>query len=193
MKAKDIVLIILGGLAFLFLYLFLEEHQRRKRAEQLAARALGERDFFKTAYLNQLETMLIQNDAPSDTLKELEKLKNFYEDINVEVHKQIQTVINLLKDEYKEKAILDMAKIVEVILKDSYEKEENKKCNKTFHKLLEYAESKNWIDAQDRSFAIYVKRIRNEEGHELNVSIEHREACLAIFSGIHLAYKLTKK
>ncbi len=193
MKAKDILQLVSLVLVLAMVYIIISQAKRNKMLEKIAAKAIGERDFYKRTYLNQLEALLIDTEAPNEILKELEGLKNFYEEIDIEVHKQLQTIISLVKEGHKEKAVFDLTKIIEVILKSSYEKEESKKCKVNFHKLLEYAENKEWISNHEHSYAKFIKKIRNEEGHELNVTIENREAYIAIFSGIQIAYKLTKK
>lgn len=191
MKKRDVIILICIVIIFAIIFAFIKQVERNKWLEKIAAKAEGERDYYKKAYLNKLETMLVKSEAPSEILKELEALKDHYENLDIEVHKQLNTVIKLLNDDHKEKAIFDLSKIVEVLLKKSYQKIEQKKCKIRFYQLLDYAKGKNWFNEVDHSFAMNIKQIRNEEGHQLNVEIDTNEAYLAIFSGIHLAHKLS--
>jgi hypothetical protein len=189
MKTKDILFIILSAIVLLLLIAFIDEKSRRKRLEKIAAKAIGERDFYKNSYLNLLETKLLESNAPNEVVLEIENLMTYYENIDIEVHKQLNTIIKLLQDGHKEKAILDLTKIIETLLKNKFEEIEGKKGKKLFQ-LLEYARDKEWIKPIDFAFSELIRSIRNKEGHELNNIVDNRTAYLAIFSGIEIIYKI---
>jgi len=191
-KTRDIFFIAGAILLLVMIYLFIKENERSNRLERIAARAIGERDYYKKSYLNQLETKLIETDAPHDLLKELEGLKVHFENVDTQIHKQINTVMNLLTDGYKEKAIFDLSKVIENILKHSYEKVENTKCKMKFYKLLEYAVKHDWISQEEHQFAKAIKKIRNNEGHQLNSEVDLKDASTAILSGVKIIYHLPK-
>lgn len=192
MKGKNIFWIIIGGFFLLLLWLLRQETKKREVAEKIAANAIGERDFYKSKYLNLLESKLIESDAPNEIIKELESLMNHFDKIDIKVHEQLNTIIKLLNDGYKEKAILDLTKVIENLLKDTFEKIEGKK-GKKLYQLLEYARDKNWIKPHEFAFSELIRSIRNKEGHELNNTIDNRTAYLAIFSGIEIIYKIPRQ
>jgi hypothetical protein len=195
MKAKDIHLLILAVIAFVFYVLWNNEKEQRIKQEEINRLLYKEIDGIKQSYLSLLIAFMVDKaSAKPDTIAELEALKGELDELDKDNHLEIDSVIRHVNLKEYSKALRDLAKIVENKLKEQVEKDEtfNGK-HKTLANMLKHAFSCKWISEQDYHNGLNLKDIRNEESHELGVKVSSLEAGLSVLAGIKLVYVLGKR
>jgi hypothetical protein len=195
MKAKDIPLLILAVIAFVFYVLWNNEKEQRIKQEEINHLLRKEIDGIKQSYLSLLIAFMADKaSAKPDTIAELEALKGELDELDKDTHLEINSVIRHVNLKEYSKALRDLAKIVENKLKEQIEKDEtfNGK-HKTLANMLKHAFSSKWISEQDYHNGLNLKDIRNKESHELSVEVSSLDAGLSVMAGIKLVYVLGKR
>jgi hypothetical protein len=127
-----------------------------------------------------------------DVLKELQKLKTDIDNLDQNIHIELDSVIKRVNDGENTKAIKDLAKIVENNLKVKVENDTKFKNKPMLHNLLEHALNCKWISNRQYENGMLLKEIRNKESHELAVKEESINIGIAIFAGIDILYSVSK-
>jgi hypothetical protein len=195
MKAKDIPLLVIAVVAFVFYILWNNEQEQRKKQEEINRLLHKEIDGIKQSYLSLFIVFMAEKvNAKPDTVKELEALKGELDELDKDTHLEIDSVIRHVNLGEYSKALRDLAKIVENKLKEQIEKDETfKEKRKTLANMLKHAFSCKWISEQDYHNGLNLKDIRNEESHELAVNVSSLDAGLSVLAGIKLVYVLAKR
>lgn len=192
-KIKTILIAAISAFALIFAWLFITERERGRRKDDLIAKLAKENHELKNGYLSLLEKYLTnQGKASPDVITELQKLKSEIDDLETEVHIELDSVIRLVNQGEGTKAVKDLAKIVENKLKAKALKDAEFKKSPMLHNLLEHALKCQWITKQQFENGLLLKDIRNKESHELAVQEEPRKIGMSIFAGVDLIYTLQK-
>lgn len=193
MKAKDIGIAILILLVIAGIWLFVNEKKKNNLLEKVVDRLTNENESLKKSYLDLLQRyLIIQKETAPDILEELEKLKDQFVTLNKDVHIELKSVIQHMDNGNGAKAVKDLAKIIENILKEKVLQDQSFKKKPMLANLLEHAKNCNWINPQEHAYGELLREIRNKESHELNVQVEPHRIGLAIFSGIQIIYSLSQ-
>ncbi len=191
MKFKSLIIIVFLGLILLILWLFIDERNKSKRLSLLINKMKNENDKLKKSYFVLLEEFLkIQGNVGPDIITELKKLKSYPDNLTVDVHYEIDSVIKLIREGDGVKAVKDLAKIIETKLREKTSNDEKFNKQPKLHFLLEHAKNCGWIKQRSFENGMLLKQIRNEESHQLAVKKELYEIGMAIFGGIEIIYEI---
>lgn len=191
MKPKTVAIIVISLVTLLLIWLFINERERNNRLTRVVNKLTKENEKLKQGYIELLEKYLqTQSNVAPDIIAELQKLKSKTDNLETDVHYEIDSVIRLVNQGEGVKAVKDLAKIVETKLKEKAIKDENFKKQPKLHFLLEHARDCKWIKSRAFENGLLLKDIRNEESHELAVQKEQYEIGMAIFGGIEILYAL---
>ncbi len=180
-----------GVIALIAIWLFIDERQRLRKKESLIEKLNQEKESFKKAYLELLTRYLKDEKSMTpDLVEEINKLKNNTDNLDADVHVELDSVLNQMKNGKGSKAVKDLAKIVENELKKKVRQDHKFKQKPMLHNLLKYARDCNWISKLQFENGLKLKDIRNKESHELAVRVNKRELGLTLFAGIDLLYAL---
>lgn len=192
MKPKTIALIVSLLVILLVVWLFTDEREHNKRLQKIVNKLTRENDNLKRGYFELLEKYLqTQPNVTPDIISELQKLKSKTDNLETNVHYEIDSVIRLVNQGEGAKAVKDLAKIVETKLKEKATNDTTFKKQPKLHFLLEHARDCKWIKSRAYENGMLLKDIRNEESHELAVQKEQYEIGMAIFGGIEILYALS--
>jgi hypothetical protein len=194
-KARDIPVLTALVLALICYILWQNEKEQRKKQEEINHLLRKEVERIKQAYLDLLISFVAEGaSAKPDTIRELEALKGEIDELDKGTHLEIDSVIRHVTEGEHSKALRDLAKIVENRLKEQIHKDQSfGKKNPTLANMLSHALSSKWIDEQEYHNGIGLKDIRNEESHELAVTVTPLDACINVLAGIKLIYVLAKR
>jgi len=132
----------------------------------------------KAEEIEKLKETLKSNDLISETVKaQLLELLDKHPHIDEDVKEELRQDAMLIGIQQETKAILNLAKIVENLLKKLFKDDmlfkaylkENKKGKPVFADYLDFAKESKVIPTEDYHLISVLKTIRNEEAHELNV------------------------
>jgi len=194
MKAKDYIIIILLIFSLLVTWVLLDERQRAKRKDEIIDKLRKENDELKKAYLSLLEEHLRkQPDLEPSVLRELQKLKSEIDELDSPTHLELDSVVRHVVQKEYSKAVRDLAKILEVVLRKKINNDVSSKRQQNFHSLIEYARNCKWITDQEFHNLQQLKDVRNKESHELAVVIHPIDAGLMVFAGIKTLYTVSRK
>lgn len=146
--------------------------------------------------LHDLRAMINGSDHIEEGVKKkLNSLIDTYRDIDIKVSNELTAAMALIDAKQPTKAAFSLAKIVENLLKEKYQEDEGFKRflgrrRVNFHEYLEYAKDDKLIEKEEFHFAKGLKEIRNEEGHELDVTKTDSFLHTAFFASIGLILKL---
>jgi hypothetical protein len=115
-------------------------------------------------------------------------------EIDQKVAIELGQVVALLEIKQDTTAVLNLAKIIENLLKELFNneadlKELSAKCGRkvpVFAEYLEYAKDKKILSAEDYHLLSILKNIRNEEAQELDIKKETSRIIAVFISGINL-------
>jgi hypothetical protein len=192
---KDIPVLVLAVFALVFYILWQNEQEQRKKQEEINHLLRKEVERIKQAYLDLLISFVAEGaNAKPDTIRELEALKGEIDELDKGTHLEIDSVIRHVTEGEHSKALRDLAKIVENRLKEQILKNQSfGKRKPTLSNMLSHARDLKWIDEQEYHNGIGLKDIRNEESHELAVTVTPLDACINVLAGIKLIYVLAKR
>jgi hypothetical protein len=191
MKPKTIALLASLLVILLLVWLFTDEREHNKRLQTIISKLTKENENLKRGYFELLEKYLkTQSNIAPDIIAELQKLKLKTDNLDTNVHYEIDSVIRLVNKGQGAKAVKDLAKIVESKLKEKVLNDKTFNKQPKLHFLLEHARDCKWIKPRSYENGILLKDIRNEESHELAVQKKEYEIGLAIFAGIEILYDI---
>lgn len=194
MKSKNILLGIAGLIALIFLWAFLNEKEKSKRKDKVIDQLTKENHELKSAYLNLLEEFLkAQPEIEPSVLRELNRVKAEIDEMDTATHLELESVIRHVSMKEYAKAVRDLAKILEVKLKEKVVDNPNFKKQPKLHFLLEHTHSAKWINDQDYHNSLQLKNVRNEESHALAVTVKPLDAGLLVFAGIKVLYAVVRR
>ena len=193
-RVKDLIIVILIIMVAIFAWAFINEQKRNELKDKAIRRLTDENDELKKAYLDLLQQyLLISENTPKDVIADIERLKEQAINLPKDVHIELGSVIDNVRNNNGAKAVRELGKIIENVLKEKAIKDENFKKKPTLGNLLEHAKNCSWIKPHVHAYVELIKEIRNQESHELNVQIEPHKVGLAIYAGIDIIYTLNQK
>lgn len=191
MKHKDIAIVFSLAIILFLIWVILEEKQRNTLKDKIIRRLTVENDLIRGAYLDLLQQHLLLNEeTPSEIIKELESLKTKVVDLSRETHIELGSVIDNVRNGKGVKAVRELGKIIEHALKSKVKDDAQFKKRPTLSNLLEHAKKCNWIKPNEHAYAELIREIRNKESHELNVVEKPHKIGLAIYAGIEIMYSI---
>ncbi|MDF3026921.1 MAG: hypothetical protein K0S23_1228 [Fluviicola sp.] len=187
MKGKNIVIVVLLGLLLFLLGWTMNERERARRKDKMMDRLREENKELKMAYLSLLEKFLKANGVEPSVLEELHKLKSEIDEMETEIHVELESVIKRISDGEGTKAVKDLAKIVENTLKEKAKTDESFTNRRPMlNDLLLYAKEKGLICSRLYENGLKLKELRNLESHELAPSCSKLEIGMSVFAGIEI-------
>lgn len=187
MKGKDIAIVFLSIIALVVLWLFIDERQKAKRKDEIIDRLQDENRRTKMAYLSLLENFLQQTgEVEPNVIEELHRLKSKIDQLDTAVHIELDSVIKKVTEGEGTKAVKDLAKIVENVLKEIAFRDATFTKAPMLHNLLEYAKTKGLICSRLYENGMKLKEIRNKESHELAPTCSKLEIGMSVFAGIEI-------
>tara|TARA_B100001115_G_scaffold182173_1_gene177844 strand:+ start:574 stop:1143 length:570 start_codon:yes stop_codon:yes gene_type:complete len=189
MKGKDIAIGVLTIIAGVLILLLIDEQNRSKKKDLKIKGLRKQNKDLLTRTLKEKEQI------PEDIKSQLIKLIDQYEGVEENVCNELIGVLALIEIGQEVKAIKDLAKIIENLLKEKYKEEKPFKGKKfiPLAKLIEYAKSKSFFNDREYNTACILRDFRNEESHQLNVNDSRNMTTLALIGGIELIVRLDLK
>lgn len=184
MKGKDIAitaLIIVSGVFLLLL--FMERNDNKNLREK--------NDDLQEDKLKLLKDRIDNSTEISTELKkQIKKLIGYYNTTHPDVSKELKDVLIEIQNGQDVKAIRDLAKIIENLLKAKYKSEERFSNTKyiPLKLLIEYAKEKCFFNEKQHKAACILHDFRNQESHELAVDDTENMKMMALLGGIELIF-----
>lgn len=182
MKGKDIAITALVIVSGVFLLSFFIERDDNKKLRQ-------KNDDLQEDKLKLLKDRIESSPEISTELKnQIQKLIKFYNKSHPDVSKELKDVLIEIQNGQDVKAIRDLAKIIENLLKAKY-KSEVRFCNSKhipLKHLIEYAKEKCFFNEKQYKAACILRDFRNQESHELAVEDTENMKMIALLGGIEL-------
>lgn len=184
MKGKDIAITALVIVSGVFLLLFFLESEDNKKLRE-------KNDDLQEDKLKLLKDRIDNAPEISTELKnQIQKLIKFYNTSHPSVSKELKDVLIEIQNGQDVKAIRDLAKIIENLLKAKYKSEE-RFCNAKhipLKHLIEYAKEKCFFNEKQHKAACILHDFRNQESHELAVDDTENMKMMALLGGIELIF-----
>ncbi len=194
MRIKDYLIVVTIVLVILLFWIVLDEKRKSRLKDKVIERLTDENEEIKRAYLDLFQQyLLLEENTPNEIVAELEKLKIQADSLGKDAHIELSSVIENVRSGKGEKAVRELAKIIEQALKDKAKKDSAFKAKPTLCNLLDYAKNCSWINPIEHAYAHLIRDIRNRESHELNVQEPSYKVGLAIFAGIQILYSLQQR
>lgn len=191
MRTKHFLYIVLLVLALAAAWLFIDKTKRAEKANRIIKRLRKENHEIKSAYLGLLQKYLqSQQNVDVGLVAEVEKLKAKFNQLDFEVHIELEGLINDLNNGKANEAVRKLAKVVESKLKEKAAKENDFKGKAMLHNLLTYACDKKWIDQRQLENGLLLKKLRNNQSHELDVRESSISIGQCIYAGIDILYSI---
>lgn len=193
-RFKDVLIVFLVITVGILIWLFITETQKGKLKDLALRRLTDENDELKKAYLDLLQAyLLLSENTPQEIIKDIERLKQQAVELSKDVHIELSSVIDNVRDNKGVKAVRELGKIIENLLAEKAKADANFKKKPTLGNLLEHAKTCLWIKPNEAAYAALLHEIRNKESHELNVQYESHKIGLAIYAGIDIIYNVCRK
>lgn len=187
MKGKNVMIIVLIAVLLFLLGWTMNERERAKKKDKIMDRLKEENKELKMAYLSLLEKFLEANGVEPSVVEELHRLKSEIDEMDTEIHVELDSVIKRISDGEGTKAVKDLAKIVENVLKEKAVKDETfTKKRPMLNDLLLYAKEKGLICTRLYENGLKLRDLRNKESHELTPSCTKLEIGMSVFTGIEI-------
>ena len=186
MSSKNALIIGLIIVTGIMIY-FLNEDQKALKAGKKRIKELEE-DRLRLIK-DSLSNSVLSDEVKNQILKLISEYKNIDEDVSSE----LISVLSLIEIGQNEKAIKDLAKIIENILTEKFRKEEKFKKYKKFiplANLIEYAKEIKLFNNKEYNASCILKEFRNEESHKLNVKYGNNWQMIGLLGGIEIIFKL---
>ena len=121
--------------------------------------------------------------------------------VNPALANELTQIITLLNVNQDTTALMKLAKVIENLLKELYEKDEEflgkmKEQNRkkpVFADYLDYAHAKKVVSKEDYHLLSVLRAIRNEEAHENGVAKEVTRMAAAFVAGVGVVMMLCKR
>jgi L-cysteine desulfidase len=182
MKGKDLLLGTFGFIAVIFIVLFFDEKEKNKLL-------INSNEDLKKDKFKLIEDSINKNKSLTPEVKnQIEKLILEFKNSHPDVSYELRTVLEQIKNGYEIKAIRDLAKIIENLLREKYQNESHFSNAKriTLKPLIDYAKDVNFFNKKLFNVACILHQFRNEESHELNVKDSENIKMAAILGGIEI-------
>ena len=182
MKGKDVLIGALVITAGVFIYLFFDERERNKKL-------LLKNTDLQNDKLNLLkENLNINKEITPEVKRQLLALIEEYKSKHPKVSIELKDVLEQIQEGKDIKAIRDLAKIIENLLKEKYQNEPSfaKLKRITLKPLIEYAKEMSLFNDKLYNAACILHLFRNEESHELAVSDTENMKMVALLGGIEI-------
>ncbi len=186
-KKNDIALLTILAVAGVLIYFLIKERAKNDLKDK-EIKALKDKN-------KDLLDLLKNNDQiPQEIKEQISRLIDNYNDMDENVSNELIRVLALIEIGQEMKAIRDLVKIIENLLKEKY-KEDNRIKGKKFvplAKLIEYGKEDDLFNEKEYSIACLLKEIINEESHKLNVTETTNMVIMAILGGVELIFRIGK-
>lgn len=121
--------------------------------------------------------------------------------VNPALANELTQIITLLSVQQDTTALMKLAKVIENLLKELYEKDEEfhakmkeaKRRKPVFADYLDHAYAKKVVSKEDYHLLSVLREIRNEEAHENGVRKEVTRMAAAFVAGVGMVMLLCKK
>lgn len=189
MKGKDIALGTVTIVAGILIYLLISEKALNKLKEKEIKNLKKEKKDLLLKSLNNKEQI------PNEIKRQIIELINNYNGVEDDICNELISVLELIEIGQEIKAIKDLTKIIENLLKEKYEKENDSKSKKfvPLAKLIDYAKESNFFNQKEYNTACILRDFRNEESHNLNVTDTRNMIMASMLGGIELIFRIGKK
>ena len=184
--SKNAVIIGLSLIAGILIFVLIEDKKKlnanKKRIDDL-----------ELDRLKLIQESLKNSNLTNEVKNQISKLITDYENLDENVTNELISILSLIEINQEEKAIKDLAKIVENILFDKFKKEEEFKKFKTFiplANLIEYAKKIKLFNKKEYNASCILREIRNEESHKLNLKYGSNWQMIGLLGGIEIIFKL---
>lgn len=182
MKGKDVLIGTLGVVALIFICLFFDERDENKKLQK-------KNEALRDDKLKLLNEKLSGDDEITPEVKrQLNTLIEKYKETHPDVSTELKDVLGQIKEGRDIKAIRDLAKIIENLLKEKYQREPRFTKSKriTLKPLIDYAKELKFFNEKLYSAACILHQFRNEESHELAVKDSENIKMAALLGGIEI-------
>lgn len=167
-----IVLLIVAGIVIYFLAM--DNKRKEEQIEKLLREIKGQKQLSENVR-KMLMDLIKQNQTVDPKLAD-----------------ELTQIISLLYINQSTTALMKLAKVIENLLKELYQKDEEfntklkgaKKRKPVFADYLEHAREKGVVSAEDYHLLAVLKGIRNEEAHENGVRKEVTRMAAAFVAGV---------
>ncbi|NVJ64650.1 MAG: hypothetical protein HWD84_10545 [Flavobacteriaceae bacterium] len=188
---KDAFIGFLIAMVLVFAWLFLGQKYKNKLLNKANHRLKKQNEHLKAEYLDLVGKLCeIEDKITPDITAELNELKEKAKQLDSLVHIELTSVTLLVQNGEHEKAVKDLAKIIENVLKLKTQQESDFKGKPTLNNLIQFAEIKQWFNREDIYIAHCLREVRNQVSHELAVKRLPHENGFYLFGGIKLIYRL---
>lgn len=186
MSGKNLLIATLSIVTGILIYFLIEDKMElkagKKRIKEL------EEDRFRL-----IKDSLANSKLSEEVKSQILKLISEYRNIDEDVSNELISVLSLIEIGQNEKAIKDLAKIIENILTDKFRKEEKFKKFKKYiplANLIEHAKEVKLFNVKEYNASCILKEFRNEESHKLNVKYGSNWQIIGLLGGIEIIFKL---
>ncbi len=177
---SDILMALaIGG----FIWAITERNQKQQLQQQLY---YSEKNYYKLME----EYLKDKKEIPKEIKKQLLQLRMQYMGIDQEIADKLQVVIELIQENKESIAIEKLTTIIENLLKNKFKEEQGLSKNTSLYNLLKKAKESNWITDYQYNFALFLKKMRNTEAHELKANYNNNEQYIGFLTGIEIIYQL---
>lgn len=191
MKGKVLFYVFVVIIILIITWIFINEREKARRKDLIIEKLSKENEQLKHGYLSLLEKYLkTQKKVSPDVIEELQNLKSKIDNLETEIHVELESIIKKVNDGEGANAVMELAKIVEHKLKEKALNDESFKKKPMLHNLLEHAVNCNWINKRQYENGLLLKEVRNKYAHELDVNEESRNIGMSIFAGVDLIYTI---
>lgn len=182
MSGKNLLIGVLIITAGIFIYLFFEEKERNKKL------LLKNTDLQNDRLKLLQENLNINKEITPEVKRQLLALIDQYESKHQKVSIELKDVLEQIQEGKDIKAIRDLAKIIENLLKEKYQNEPRfaKLKRITLKPLIEYAKEMSLFNEKLYNAACILHLFRNEESHELAVTDTENMKMVALLGGIEI-------
>lgn len=194
MKSKKVLIVVLSIISLIFLGLFWNERKRNIKLAKINEDLFFRNTNLKFRYLELLSIYINSKCPPnSNIIQDLKILKANFPLVEEKTHEELDKIIRRANSGEDVEAARDLAKIVEVKLKERASLDSNLKKTWQLHFLIEHAYKSGWIDTRAYENGLLLKEIRNFTSHELGYKTEGTRIAAAIFGGIEILYSICSR
>lgn len=186
MKGKDIAITTLVIVAGIFAMLFIAE-----KLENIELRKKND-DLLEDKLKLLRETLKNKKSISPEIIDQISKLIEYFRKNKPSISKELSDVIIQIQNGQDIKAIRDLAKIIENLLKDKFKNEPRflKLKYISLKALIEFAKESNLFNDKLYHSACILHQFRNEESHELAVQDSENMKLTALLGGLEIISKI---
>ncbi len=186
MNGKNVIIGALAVISAVFIFYFIQERKKNELSVAKIKKLEQER-------LKLIKDSLKKADIPQEIKDQILRLINEYKDIDPNVADKLLDVLSLIEIGQKDKAIMDMAIIIENLLAEKFKNEEKFKGIKKYiplGNLIEYAKQIKFFNSEEYNASCILRDIRNKVAHKLGVKYGVNWQIIGILGGIEIIFKL---